>query len=549
MDGTKHVLLLVAISLFLAGCSGVQGDEVVSEAELACLELAQIRNLTLTSAELVEATDSTPQYCYAKGIISPSISYHVQLPLPENWNGRFVNWGDGGKDGDLDFADDRVAQGYAVANSNTGHDNGSEPGASFAFDNRQAEIDFGYRAVQLTVNAAKTTIQAYYGEDPTYSYHEGCSTGGRQGLMEAQRYPYDFDGIVVGAPVNHYQAVNVSHVWMLQRMYQDDFAGMLAFDADQGGRFDSLNKLDMLQEAVLDKCDATDGITDGVINDPLACDFDPEVDLAGKMCAGDVNADDCLTRAQLRTIKDFYAGPYDSQGSSVFKGKAFGSEFGWAGRYVPHTGSEAPPSVLTNSANHVNYLFYEDDPGVPAGNPGDLSVAPDGERMPPEWSWAQFNVDDFTAGQGDFMKSITDATDPDLTRFLLQNEGKLMIYHGWGDAGVPPEPTLDYYREVAQTTFAGDMARTRDHARLFMIPGMGHCRGGPGPDNWDKLAPLVDWVENGRAPDYLVATHASDDVIDNERRICAYPQQAVYTGPAGGENDPANWVQSNFTCQ
>ena len=549
MDGTKHGLLLVAISLFLAGCSGVRGDEVVSEAELACLELAHIRNLTLTSAELVEATDSTPQYCYVKGIISPSISYHVQLPLPDNWNGRFVNWGDGGKDGDLDFADYRVAQGYAVANSNTGHDNGSEPGASFAFDNRQAEIDFGYRAVQLTVNAAKTAIQAYYGEDPSYSYHEGCSTGGRQGLMEAQRYPYDFDGIVVGAPVNHYQAVNVSHVWMLQQMYQDDFAGMLAFDADQDGRFDSLNKLDMLQETVLDKCDAIDGITDGVINDPLACDFDPEVDLAGKMCAGDVNVDDCFTRAQLQTIKDFYRGPYDSRGVSVFKGKAFGSEFGWPGRYVPHTGSEALPSVLTNSANHVNYLFYEDDPGVPTGNPGDLSVAPDGERMPPEWTWAQFNVDDFTAGLGDFMKSITDATDPDLTRFLLQNEGKLMIYHGWGDAGVPPEPTLDYYREVAQTTFAGDMARTRDHARLFMIPGMGHCRGGPGPDNWDKLAPLVDWVENGRPPDYVVATHASDGVIDNERRICAYPQQAVYTGPAGGENDPANWIQSHFTCQ
>ena len=459
MNRAGYGLLFLAASLVFLGCSGVRGDEVVSEAEQACQALAQIRNLTLTSAELVEATDSTPQYCYVKGVISSAISYHVQLPLPENWNGRFVNWGDGGKDGDLDFADFRVAQGYAVANSNTGHDNGSEPGASFAFDNRQAEIDFGYRAVQLTVNAAKTAIRAYYGEEPAYSYHDGCSTGGRQGLMEAQRYPYDFDGIVVGAPVNHYQAVNAGHVWMLQRMFFDDFAGMLAFDSDGDGRFDSLDKMTMLQEAVLDKCDAYDGITDGVIDNPLACDFDPDLDLAEMMCTGDVNRGDCFTRTQLQTIKDFYAGPYDSEGVSVFKGKALGSEFGWPGRYIPYSGSEAPPSVLTNSANHVNYLFYEDDPGVPTANPGDLSVAPDEERIPPEWTWAQFNVDDFTAGRGDFMKSITDATDPDLTRFLIQNEGKLIMYHGWGDVGVPPEPTLDYYREVAQRTFAPETCR------------------------------------------------------------------------------------------
>jgi feruloyl esterase len=549
MDRTKCWLGVLVASLGLWGGSELRGSEAVSEAEMACQAMVQTRNLTLTSAQLVEPTASTPEYCYLKGIISPAIRYHVQLPLPENWNGRFVNWGDGGKDGDLDFADHRVAQGYAVANSNTGHDNGSEPGASFAFDNRQAEIDFGYRAVQLTVQAAKTVIQGYYGEAPSYSYHEGCSTGGRQGLMEAQRYPYDFDGIVVGAPVNHYQAVNVGHVWMLQRMFFDDFAGMLAFDSDGDGRFDSLNKMNTLQEAVLGKCDAHDGITDGVIDNPLACEFDPELDLAEKMCAGDVNADDCFTRAQLQTIKDFYAGPYDSKGVSAFKGKAFGSEFGWPARYIPHTGSDEPPSVLLNSANHVNYLFYADDPGVPTASPGDLSVAPDPERMPPEWVWWQFRVDDFTAGRSDFMKSITDATDPDLTRFLVENEGKLIVYHGWGDAGVPPEPTLDYYREVAQTTFSADLERTRVHARLFMIPGMGHCRGGPGPDTWDKLAPLVDWVENGVAPEYLVATHATDGVIDNQRRICAYPEQAVYCGPSGGENDPANWVESNFTCQ
>ena len=212
--GSMSRLLATSICLLGAG-SGLIVAQIPSPDEIACQALLEIRNLTLRLARLVEATETTPRYCYVKGLISPAIVYHVQLPLPRNWNGRFVNWGDGAKDGDLDFADHRVAEGYAVANSNTGHDSGSEPGASFGYNNRQAEIDFGYRAVHLTVNAAKTVIAAYYGKAAAYSYHEGCSTGGRQGLMEAQRYPDDFDGIVAGAPANHYQDMNAVRVWLL----------------------------------------------------------------------------------------------------------------------------------------------------------------------------------------------------------------------------------------------------------------------------------------------------------------------------------------------
>ena len=172
---------------------------------IACEDLENIRNLTIISAEIRENDVSVDQYCYVRGIISPAIHFHAQLPLRQNWNGRFLQWGDGGKDGDLDYADHRVAEGYAVTNSNTGHDNGVEPGASFAFNNRQAEIDFGYRAVHLTVMAGKLLVNHYYNKPPNYSYFEGCSQGGRQGLMEAQRYPEDFDGIVAGAPAFAYQ--------------------------------------------------------------------------------------------------------------------------------------------------------------------------------------------------------------------------------------------------------------------------------------------------------------------------------------------------------
>lgn len=551
MNPVRYLMsfLFGAFLLILAGCASLTGDQAFSEEELTCIALTDTRNLNITSGELVDATDSTPQYCRVKGVISPAIRYHVQLPLPENWNGRFLNWGDGGKDGDLDFADHRVAEGYAVANSNTGHDNGVEPRASFGFNNRQAEIDFGHRAVHLTVNAAKTLIQAYYGEDPAYSYFEGCSTGGRQGLMEAQRYPYDFDGIVAGAPVNYYQDMNASQIWMLQKLFQNNFAGNLAFDTDGDGSFDSLRKVRMLEEAVLGKCDAYDGITDGVINDPLSCDFNPEVDLADIMCAGDVNADDCFTTTQVQTIHAIYDGARNSKGVLIYKGKSLGSEFTWPDHVIPHAGNSLFPARMGTAGDHLNYLFYETDPGVTVPDLTDLSHIPAETKQQPEWAWWQFNIDDVTAGLGDFMKSITDATDPDLTRFLIKNGGKLILYHGWGDTATHPEPTLDYYKEVVTTTFGGDLDTGRENIRLFMMSGMGHCRGGPGPNAWDPLTPLVDWVENGNAPDFIVATHSTDGMVDNERPICAYGQRVVYTGPGGGENDPANWVASNFTCQ
>ncbi len=544
-SGTRVAVASICVWL---GAVGSLAAQSVRDDEAACKALLETRNLTLGVARLVEATETIPRYCYVKGLISPAIAYHVQLPLPRNWNGRFVNWGDGAKDGDLDFADHRVAQGYAVANSNTGHDAGSEPGASFGHNNRQAEIDFGYRAVHLTVNAAKTVIEAYYGSAAVFSYHEGCSTGGRQGLMEAQRYPDDFDGIIAGAPVNFYQELNTTHVWMMQRVFEDQFAGNLAFDTNGDGSHDSLTKLRVLAEVVMAKCDARDTITDGVVDDPLSCDFDPDVDLKGRMCAGDVNADECFTQAQLQLVKDFYRGAFDSHGVTVLKGLPLGAENRWI-RYFAHSGNNMFPLSLANASNHASYLFYETDPGVPVQDPTDLTRVPVRDQIQKEWAWWEFNIDDVTSGKGDFMRAITNSEDPDLTRFLIDQGGKLLLYHGWADVASHPEPTLDYYQDVVRTTFEGDIEAAKDHTRIFMVPGMAHCGGGPGPNNWDKLAPLVAWVEKGEAPDYLVAAHRTDGVPDNERKICAFPELAVYTGPAGGQNNSANWVEENFSCR
>jgi Tannase and feruloyl esterase len=544
---TSLVSSVTALLLVALASSHAEADEAGDRAK--CETLVDTPNLTVVSARIVEAKGATPRYCYAKGAIPPGIRYHVQLPLAANWNGRFLAAGDGGKDGDLDFADDRLAEGYAVVNSNMGHDDGAEPGASFAFDNRQAEIDFGYRAVHTSTTAGKTLVRAYYGKTASYSYFEGCSTGGREGLMEAQRFPTDFDGIVAGAPVLHYQELNAGHTWLLQRTFKDKFAGNLAYSTKHDGNFDSVKKLQVLADAVMKQCDALDGIKDGVIDDPRACQFNPDRDLKSTMCKRGEDGESCFTPAQLQTVKDFYSGPYDSKGRSIIKGRAPGAELDWE-QYIPHAGNRNFPGMLRGAANgHTEFLFYEKDPGVPVAVLNDLSRKPDLTRMPPEHAWWEFDIDDLTAGKADFMKAITNADDPNMSRFLVERRAKLILWHGWADGGAPPEPTLDYYSDVVNTTFGGDLGVARERTRIFMFPGMGHCSGGAGPDRWDPLAPLVAWVENGTAPDSVVARHETNGAVDNERRVCAYPERAVYTGPAGGENDRTNWVAGNFRCE
>ena len=513
-----------------------------------CEGMVDTRNLTLYRAEWRPGDGSVPAHCHVQGQVAPGLTWYVQLPPPEAWNGRFLHWGDGGHDGDLDYAPHRVAQGYAVANSNMGHDNGSQPGATFAFNNRQAEIVYGYGHLQATVTAAKTAIRAHYGRPADYAYHEGCSTGGRQGLMAAQRLPAAFDGIVAGAPAAFLQPLNVTHNWDMQIMLKDDYAGALAFDTTGDGQLDSLTKADMLTEAVLARCDGNDGIVDRVVNDPLSCDFSPERDLAHAMCPNDANADDCFTTTQLEAIEAIYAGPYDSQGKSIYKGKSFGSEMRWPLIVIPHQGNSHRPGQIGLASDYVNFLFYENDPGVPTTRPTDLSLAPDPTREPPEFAWWQFDFDDYTAGLGDTMRAITDADDPDLSRYLKQEGGKLLIWHGWADTVIPAEPMVDYYDEVVNVTFDGDRATADESVRLFMPPGMAHCRGGPGPDTWDQLAPMVDWVENGTAPDSLTVQKLADGVVENERIVCPYPAQAAYVGE-GDPNEPSNWVAANFMCE
>ncbi len=539
----------LAAGLLALDALGQTTEVSVSDAE-ACAALQHLPDLTILSARIMPATESVPAYCHVRGLIAPSTHYHVQLPLPSQWNARFLMWGDGGKDGDLDFADQRLAQGYAVANSNTGHDNATEPGSLFGYNNRQSEIDFGYRSVHLTTRAGKALAERFYRTEPTYSYFEGCSTGGRQGLMEAQRFPEDFDGIVAGAPVNYYQALNAAGVWWLQRLFKDDFAGNLAVDTDGDGSFDSVKLLQTLNERVLARCDANDGVRDGVLGNPLSCDFEPRRDLADLQCPAGSASDACFTPAQLQSVVDFYSGPLDAAGNVLYPGKALGSELEWINLYVPSARNRNAPTMLVGPAgDHVNYLFYEEDPGMTVPDLSNPTHVPGRNAVLPQFSWLDFDINDLATGQAALMQELMDATDPDLRRFLEDEGGKLLLYHGWSDSLSSARATVQYFDAMVAASFGGDMQAAGASTRLFLAPGMGHCSGGPGPNTWDKLDALVDWVENGTAPQSIIATHSSNGVIDNERPLCPWPQQAVYTGPAGGQDTPANWVTQNFSCR
>jgi Tannase and feruloyl esterase len=550
------LLLLEGVVVLAQTSSNADRAQENRADEAACHRLIGTPDLTVLSSEVVPAAKTLPAYCQVYGLIAPAIHWQAQLPLGSAWNGRLLNIGNGGKAGSFGFANERLAAGYAVVSNNTGHDSGAEPNSSFAFNNKQELFDYAYRAIHVTANASKTLVRVFYGEPQKYAYFEGCSTGGRQGMMEAQRFPSDFDGIVIGSPAIDFTKLNISHIWTEKHLLENNGAGNLAFDTAGDGSFKSLTKLNILRDAVLAKCDAKDGIKDGVIDDPRACDFKPAEDLKSHMCPNDKNADGCFTQAQLKAIEAIYAGPHDSKGKQIFFGPSFGSEVQWPQNVVPWGGNHFLPSNLSYEIDHANFLIYEDSPGLTVDNIRDLSYKPDKHGVFPEYAWWEFNFDDATNGKAAFVEKYMDAVDPDLSRYLKNHKGKLLIYQGWSDGDALPESIVHYYEDMVKTTFDGSYQNAEESARLFMTPGMGHCGGGPGPNEWDKLPVLVKWVENGQAPDYVVAAHRSNirgetqsGPVTNERKLCPFPEHAVYSGPEGGQNDPANWKEENFTCK
>lgn len=514
---------LLAASLAAALTAGVFHPAATGAAPAAsCASLASIAlpDTAVTTAEEVAgasfapprgaALNNLPRFCRVAATTKPAVKFEVWLPLA-NWNGKFQGVGNGANAGSIVYGAMATAlrRGYATASTDTGHATTNARDASWAVGHPELVADFGYRALHVTTDNAKQIVQAFYGQRASRSYFMSCSTGGRQALMEAQRFPDDYDGIVAGAPAANWTRFQTGgHLWIALALNKDPESYLPA------------GKLPLLANAVNAACDSIDGIADGVLDDPRKCAFDPEV----LMCRDGKDAATCLTPKQVRAVKDVWSGSRNSSGV-VYPGYMPGAEAagGWAA-YMAGTGP-LTGNHWEQAENVLKYLVFEN----------------------PAWDFRTFDYDKDLAFAEAKLGKTFDAFDPDLTRFR-QRGGKLLLYHGWNDPSISPLNTINYYERVVaflQGSNRRQQAETdaQQFVRLFMAPGMLHCGGGPGPNTFDMLAALENWVEHNRAPERVVASHATSGVQDRTRPLCVYPKVAVHTGR--GSTDEA----ANFVCQ
>ena len=475
---------MIAALALVGALSGNTCDDVKS---------LSLPNTTILAVETVKAAPAVPSHCRISAVIAPVPDSHIEievwLPL-EGWNGKLEVVGNGGWAGVLSTPamSQALREGYATASTDTGHKGGS---GSFAV-HREALVDFGYRSMHELTVTAKAMIAAFYQRPARLSYYNGCSTGGRQGMMEAQRYPDDFDAIVAGAPVYNQIHLNTSQVALQMDMLREP-----ALLVPQ-------SKVAMLSTAVLNARDAQDGVKDGIVSDPAKCSFDPAV----LQCKGADGAD-CLTAKQVESVKRAYAPVKTKTGELVYPGHAYGFENGWR---VPQVGAPINPLF----GDMPRYVAHQDA----------------------NWDVTTFDLDtDLAAAVKN--AGYIEANDPNLSKFKARG-GKLLFYHGWADPGPAPANTIRYYSDVVKAVGGG---KQDDWMRLFLLPGVGHCGGGVGPDQADYMAALERWRENNVAPDHIVAAKVTAGRVSMTRPICAYPKVAAYKG-IGSTNDA-----SNFSCK
>jgi hypothetical protein len=446
------------------------------------------------------------------GVIAPEIRFEVNLPAA--WNRRFYMHGNGGFAGETPEFGARpryralaLKHGFTTATTNTGHDATAEPLATFAA-NYQKRVDYAFRAVHLTASEAKRIAAAYYRRPVRFSYWDGCSTGGRQGLMSAQRYPGDFDGVLAGAPVLNFVSTVTQSLWN----------GLVLTDNPV-----PIEKMKLVADAVYARCDTVDGLRDGLIDDPRRCDFDPARDVA--QCAAGEDQATCLTPNQTDALKRIYAGAQVA-GQPYHFGQPVGAEIagrppigpptpesGWALWLLVPRGQMSRQHAFGDS--FVRYFaFQRPDAGY---DPRTFSFERDAPRLADA-------------------RALLDATNPDLSAFRRRG-GKLLMYFGWADTALPPGMAIDYYEKA----LARNGPRTTDFFRLFMVPGMFHCRGGVGTDSFDAMTALINWVEGGRAPETILASQVEAGRTVRTRPLCPYPQVARYRG-TGSVDDAANFA-------
>jgi len=475
-------------------------------------------DIAVVQARMVPAAGDVHVHCRVSGVLRPEIGFEVNLPM--QWNGRLYMIGNGGHAGEGPDDPARAAQraealqlGFVIATTNTGHDARKEPGASFVVTNPQKAIDYAYRAVHLTATTAKDITKQFYARSAAHSYWNSCSNGGRQGLIEAQRYPEDFDGIVANAPWVDQTGFTIGAMWNQRALSEAPV---------------SAAKLALVAARVMAKCDRIDGLADGLIDDPRRCNFDPARDVP--ICPAGTDAENCLTPAQSGALKKVYGGPV-SNGKPFLPGFMYGSE---AVSPPVFGGAPGAPPV----SGWMNVIVA----ARPEVQPADFSLAEGTMRFlvfsPPkrDYDYRTFNFDRDT-GLLDAWGKLANANNPDLSAFN-RHGGKLLMTYGWADSILIPMMGVNYYERAV----AINVPRTRVFFRLFMVPGMAHCGGGVGPDRNDAVTAVIDWVESAKAPDSIVASKVTNGQVVRTRPLCPYPQVARHTGQ--GSIDDA----SNFHC-
>lgn len=517
---TTHLILLTALGTTLPPAALLHGQPrggspAAAPAVPCAVAAVQQRapaGTTITAAILVEATGSQPRHCQVDGhTAAPGNEVNFRVGLPESWNGKFLFIGVGGLGGQFGNLRSGLERGYATATTDTGH-LASDPNWGA---NRAKEVDYGHRGTHVTTVAAKALTEAFYDRPPRYAYFNGCSNGGRQALMEVQRYPGDFDGIIAGDPATG-TPMQLGRGVVFQKMLASPDAYL------------PQAKVELLSKVTLDACDAADGLKDGLVSDPTKCSFKPET----LKCKG-ADGPDCLNARQLDVVNQIYNGVRRSTGEPYAYGFPAGHEGGatgwqaWINGAVPPTKqadgwlefSGKLPSGYQLSGSNFRFLMTDDDD--------------------PAFTWKTLNVER-DLPRLKVMSDILSPLDPDLRPFKARG-GKLLLYHGWADPAISALGTIDYWTRVGKVV--GSEQDLSSFVNLYLVPGMHHCSGGPGPNEFDMLTVLENWVETGAAPGPVVATHRTDGTVDRTRPLCPHPQVATYTG-SGSIDDAAN-----FTCR
>ena len=493
------ILLLASAGLVPCVAAGVTCESLVSlslpHAKITAAESIPSGDFATPGGTPGQPIHNLPAFCRVAATLMPSADSDIKIEvwLPSStWNGKFEAVGNGGWSGNISYGGlaGALSRGYASASTDTGHAGGS---AEFAFGHPEKLIDFAERSEHEMTVKAKAIIAAFYGNGPKLSYWNGCSSGGKQGLKEAQKYPEDFNGIIAGAPANNWVALLSADMMNSVDLLKEP-SSLLA-----------TAKLASLHKAAVEACDALDGVKDGLIDDPTKCHFDPAV----LLCKG-AESDSCLTAAQVAASKKMYT-PLTNPRThrEIYPALQPGSELGW----VAFSG----PNPFSISNDYFRYVIHKD----------------------PNWDFRTFDADrDVALAEKLDKDHLLRAVDPDLKKFVVRG-GKLILYHGWSDNLIAPLNSINYFNSVVSKL--GGLEKTEESVRLFMAPGMGHCSGGDGPNVFDMVAPLEEWVEQGKAPELVVAAHKSRGQVDRTRPWCPYPQVAKYKG-AGSIDDAANFV-------